>query len=169
METLKTLWNKYREIILYLIFGAMTTVVGLGSYFVILKVAGVAFGVEEGQPAYNGVRAVAQILQWVFAVLFAYFTNKRWVFRAEGGNETRRLASFFGARLFTLGADSVVTFGIVFLLGIFGYETFSLDLIITIRFTPDLWGKGAAAVVVIILNYVLSKFIVFRKEKAKSK
>ena len=75
------------------------------------------------------------------------------------------MASFFGARLFSLGADSAVTFGTIFLLGLFGYETFSLSLLITVRFTPDLWGKLAAAVVVIVLNYVLSKFIVFKKEK----
>lgn len=167
---MKAIWQKYREIILYLVFGVLTTVVGMGSYFVILKVSELLFYVTPDKPVYNAVRAVAQVLQWVLAVLFAYVTNKRWVFRAEGGDETKRLASFFGARLFSLGADTVVTFGTVFLLGLFDYKTFALTILfVTVNFTPDLWGKLLAAVAVIIINYVLSKFIVFKKDKATDK
>ena len=138
----------------------------MGSYFVILKVSEALFHIADGQPVYNAVRVVAQILQWVLAVLFAYVTNKRWVFRAEGGNDARRLAGFFGARLFSLGADSVITFGTIFFLGLLDYQAFAFTVFFfTVTFTPDLWGKLLAAVVVIILNYVLSKFVVFKKEK----
>ena len=152
---------------MYLIFGVLTTAVGMGSYFLILFAAR-SVGVSETSGAYNAVRVAAQIIQWVLAVLFAYYTNKKWVFEAEQTeHEKTRLASFFGARLFSLGCDSVVTFGTVFALTAVGYETFTLALPLGVNlpFTPDLWAKLAAAVVVIIVNYVLSKFIVFKKKK----
>ena len=151
---------------MYLVFGVLTTVVGMGSYFLILFAAR-AFGVSTSSGTYNVIRIAAQIIQWVLAVLFAYYTNKKWVFEIKDTeNEKKRLASFFGSRLFSLGCDSVVTFGIIFLLTATSYKTFLLPLPlgINIPFTPDLWAKLAAAVVVIVVNYVLSKFIVFRKK-----
>ena len=161
-------WKKYREIILYLIFGVMTTVVGFGTYFILLRVAEGLFSITSEDAAYNAVRAVAQVVQWVLAVLFAYFVSKRFVFRVGQGNEVKRLAEFFAARLFSLGADSLVTFGVIFVLGWLGYTAVHSDLgflPFEIGFTADLWGKAAAAVVVIVLNYLLSKFIVFKKER----
>ena len=159
----KLLWNRYREIIMYLIFGVLTTLVGMGSYFFMLKLAEVVIGISPDQPTFHAVRGGAQIIQWVLAVLFAYFTNKRWVFRAEGGNEPLRLASFFGARLFSLGVDTAVTFGVVLLLGAVGYVSISLPLT-PLALTPDLLSKIAAAAVVIVTNYLLSKFIVFKNK-----
>ena len=164
---MKKLFVKYKEIIMYLVFGVLTTVVGMGSYFLILFAAR-SFGVDEASGAYNGVRVAAQIIQWVLAVLFAYYTNKKWVFNADKSkHEKTRLASFFGARLFSLGCDSLTTFGVIFALTAAGYQSFSLSLPlgISINFSPDLWAKLVAAVVVIILNYVLSKFLVFKPKK----
>ena len=164
---MRRLWEKYREIIMYLIFGVLTTVVSFATYFTILAVAEKVFAVASDSAAYNAVRVVAQVLQWVFAVLFAYYTNKRFVFRAEGGHAVGQMAGFFTARLFSLGIDSLVTFGTIFLLGLAGYKTVVLTVLsISIRLTSDLWAKIAASVVVIILNYVLSKFIVFKKAKS---
>ena len=166
---MKKLLVKYKEIIMYLIFGVLTTAVGMGSYFLILFAAR-ALGVSEDSGSYNVVRVAAQIIQWVLAVLFAYYTNKKWVFEAdESEHEKTRLASFFGARLFSLGCDSLVTFGVVFALAVAEYKTFTIALPfgLNIPFTPDLWAKLAAAVVVIIVNYVLSKFLVFKKNKSK--
>lgn len=163
---LKKLFTKHREIIMYLIFGVLTTAVGMGSYFLILFFAR-ALGVSESSAAYNGVRVAAQIIQWVLAVLFAYYTNKKWVFGVkEKTGEKTRIASFFGSRLFSLGCDSLVTFGVIFALSAAEYVTFtlSLPLGISLNFTPDLWAKLTAAAVVIIVNYVLSKFLVFKKK-----
>lgn len=163
---MKKLFTKYREIIMYLIFGVLTTVVGVGTYLVILAVAR-AFGVSETSVAYNAVRVAAQIIQWVLAVLFAYYTNKKWVFEADGrGHEKTQMASFFGARLFSLGCDTAVTFGLLLLLTSSGYSPFvlRLPLGINVAFTPDLWSKVTAAIVVIVLNYILSKFVVFKKK-----
>ena len=166
---MKKLFVKYREIIMYLVFGAMTTAVGMGSYFLILYAAR-SLGVSETDGAYNAVRVAAQIIQWVLAVLFAYYTNKKWVFEVKGNEgEKLRMASFFGSRLFSLGCDSLVTFGVVFVLTAAKYKAFALELPLgfSLNLTSDFWAKLAAAVVVIIVNYVLSKFLVFKKKKAE--
>lgn len=162
---MKKIWEKYREIILYLVFGVLTTLVGMGTYFIMLKAAEEIWRITPDQPVYHAVRAVAQVVQWVLAVLFAYVTNKRWVFQAEGDGK-KQLGGFFVARLFSLGVDSLVTFGTVLILGWAGYAAFSTNfglLPFAVTFSADLWSKLAAAVVVIVVNYVLSKFLVFRK------
>lgn len=164
-------FKKHREILAYLIVGAMTTIIGFGTYFLILFLAR-TLGMREGDAAYNAARAVAQILQWILSVLFAYFTNKKWVFRYDEDTTKREtaanFASFVTSRLFSLGVDSLVTFGTVWLLVRSGYVTRELDFLITLTLSPDFWGKLLAAVVVVVLNYILGKFIVFRKSHQKN-
>ena len=162
---MKAFLRKHREILLYLVFGVLTTLVGFGTYFVILFAARL-LGVQEGSGAYNAVRGVAQVTQWVLAVLFAYVTNKKYVFAYEGG-EVRTLAAFAGARLFSLLADSAVTFGTIAILTAanFSAPTLTLGAVFSLTVSSDLVGKTLAAVVVIILNYVLSKWLVFRKKQ----
>ena len=80
---MKKLLEKYREIILYLIFGVLTTFVGWAVYFAILFVGKAAFGIPPETTtggAYLAIYTAAQIIQWVAAVLFAFFTNRKWVF-----------------------------------------------------------------------------------------
>ena len=168
---MKKLWGKYREILLYLVFGVLTTLVGMGTYFLLLWAAERLLDLAPEAPAYHAVRAVAQVVQWVLAVLFAYVTNKKYVFRVEEGNEGRRLGGFFAARLFSLGVDSAVTFGTVLVLSAVGYVAFESNfgfLPVSIKFSADLWSKVAAAVVVIVVNYLLSKFLVFREKTDKN-
>ncbi len=162
--------KKHRELLAYLIVGGMTTIIGFGTYFLILFFARTA-GVREGSAAYSGVRVVAQILQWILAVLFAYVANKKWVFRYEEDTTKKQTAvnfvSFVTSRLLSLGADSLVTFGTIWALTAGGYVTQEITLLIPIALSADFWGKLLAAIVVIILNYVLGKFIVFRKSHQK--
>lgn len=161
---MRKLWEKYREIILYLVFGVLTTLVGTGSYFAMLWGAEQLLSVSPEAPVYHVVRVVAQVVQWVLAVLFAYATNKRFVFRVEGGNEGKRLSGFFAARLFSLGVDSALTFGTVLVLELSDYVPFAVHIgSMNLTFSVDLWSKLAAAVVVIAVNYILSKFLIFRK------
>lgn len=159
MKALKELFNKHKEIIMYLIFGVSTTLVGLGSYFLILHL-GIALGFTNasGDPT-NALRLVAQILHWVFAVLFAFFTNKKWVFEEAKELTTStafQLAEFAGSRLLTLLLDTIVTFGTVWILEAIKYTQLWF-------FTCDVIAKIAAAVLVTIANYFLSKFWVFKK------
>ncbi len=163
--------KKHREILAYLIVGVMTTAIGFGTYFLILFFAR-AVGVKDGSAAYNAMRVVAQILQWILSVLFAYFANKKWVFRYDEDTTRQKtalnFASFVTSRLFSLGVDSLVTFGTIWILARSGYVTKEFHLLVTLSLSPDFWGKLLAAVVVVILNYILGKFIVFRKSHQKN-
>ena len=160
---MKNLFNKYREIITYIFFGIVTTVVSMGVYFAILLVAEYVGNISPEEPVFNAIRLVAQIIQWVAGVLVAFFTNKKWVFNAGGTTKqqtVRELSQFALARVGTLGLDTLLTFGTVWLLSSLNYVPFKFILM----FTADLWSKIVASVVVIITNYLISKFIVFKKK-----
>ena len=159
---IKNLFNKYREIIVYLIFGIITTAVSMGVYFGILLFAEHIANISPDEARFNAVRLVAQIVQWIAGVLVAFFTNKKWVFNAGGttSKETSiELSKFALGRVGTLGLDTALTFGTVWLLGALNYVPFKFIL----TFTADLWSKIVASIVVIITNYLISKFIVFKK------
>lgn len=160
---MKAFFEKYREIILYLIFGVLTTAVSFITYFLLFHV-GVAL---IGQAYEWYVRAAAQILQWVAGVLFAFFTNKKYVFgdtNTQTRHMWRKLAEFSASRVLTLVLDTVLTFGIVALLGALSYEAILLPLV-KIPLSADLIAKCVAAVFVIVGNYILSKIFVFRKSR----
>lgn len=160
---MKNLFNKYREIITYIFFGVVTTAVSMGVYFAILLIAEYIGNISPEEPVFNAIRLVAQIIQWVAGVLVAFFTNKKWVFNASGTTKqetARELSQFALARVGTLGLDTLLTFGTVWLLSSLNYVPFKFIL----TFTADLWSKIVASVVVIITNYLISKFIVFKKK-----
>lgn len=160
---IKNLFNKYREIIVYLIFGVITTVVSMGVYFGILLFAEHVCSISPDEASFNAIRLVAQIVQWIAGVLVAFFTNKKWVFNAGGTTRSEtwnELSKFALGRVGTLGLDTVITFGTVWLLDGLGYEPFKFIL----TFTSDLWSKIIASIVVIITNYIISKFFVFKKK-----
>ena len=156
-----------KELIAYLFFGVMTTVVALVTYFVILWLGEHAFKIDPSSGGFYAIRIAAQILQWVFAVLFAFYTNKKWVFTSAETNVStwKQLLTFSSSRLVTLGFDTAITFGTVALLQAVGYTAIEFNFIIKIAITADLISKIAASVVVIVLNYVFSKLFVFKNKK----
>lgn len=169
---MKELFRKYREIILYLIFGVLTTLVGWAVYFVLLYAGKAAFGVAPEDTTggtYLAIYSVAQVVQWIAAVLFAFFTNRAWVFADADKNAPMlpQLAKFGAGRLATFGVDYLVTyFGALALsklivawnrVSVFGME---LNL-------GEIVAKLVAAVIVIIANYFFSKLIVFKKKKSE--
>ncbi len=160
---MKDFLKKYREIITYLVFGVITTAVSMGVYFVILTLAEHLGGISPSSPEFNGVRLVAQVLQWIAGVLVAFFTNKKWVFNA-GGTSAKETASelskFALGRVGTFGLDTALTFGTVWALNALNYVPFKFVL----TFTADLWSKIVSSIVVIISNYVISKFLVFKRK-----
>ena len=94
---------------------------------------------------------IANVISWIFAVLFAFFTNRRWVF--DGKSEDAKglwaqMVSFFGGRLFTLAVEEAILAVFVTWLGFDGVIV-----------------KVVAQVVVIVLNYFISKFWVFKKKR----
>ena len=129
-----------REVIMYLFFGVLTTLLNYVLYF-----AGTRwFGL--------GV-VVANIWAWVLAVLFAYVTNKIYVFDSTSWASSvwlKECASFFGARLFSGFVEVVFMWLTVTVLGIY-----------------DLPMKLAASFLSLVLNYLLSKILVFKNRKGK--
>ena len=130
---MRDLYLKYREIINYLFFGACTTVVSLVVFYLFNKV----FGLNEH---------VANVISWFFAVLFAYITNRKFVFESESGFLLKEIVSFYVSRLLTLGIEELVLF--------VGVSLFHADAFIV---------KLFAQVIVVVANYILSKLVVFRK------
>ena len=138
METIKHLWVKYKEIILYLFFGGVTTAVNYGAY----ALCGHVFHMDV---------VPANIIAWVLGVAVAFVTNKLWVFESKSWKLKivgRELLEFVLARLLTMVIETV-------LLWIFVDKLHFNDLIM----------KILTSIIVVILNYVFSKFIIFRKKK----
>ena len=165
MEKLKSLFSRYREIIMYIIFGVLTTAVSFGVYFALMAGGRAVFGIpadDTTSARYLGVYTAAQLISWVAAVLFAFFTNRAWVFtdRAED-SLLRQLSSFAAGRLLTLGLDYIITFaGALLLLHLFPSwaDVGGFNL-------ADLAAKALASVVVMVTNYVFSRLFVFRRRR----
>ena len=133
------LMERYREILLYVVFGFLATVVSVATYWLCVK------------PLHIDV-LIANVVSWICAVLFAFFTNRKWVFNADsvqGKGLLAQMASFFGGRLFTLAVEEAI-----------------LAVFVTWLKLDSLAVKLVAQFVVIVLNYFISKFWVFKKEKA---
>lgn len=139
---MKKFWIKYREAASYLFFGGVTTVVNWGVYTVCIKALHLGLDLSNG-------------LGWFFAVTVAYITNRLYVFRSKQttlrGN-LKEMLLFFGSRIFT-GA----------------FETFLPKKLYSLGLNQSfLWIEGSAAklavtVLVIVLNYILSKCLIFKK------
>ena len=129
-----TSWfNKYREIIMYLFFGICTTLVNIITFTIFRKIKLDIY--------------TSNVLAWVLSVLFAFITNKLFVFESNNKNTIiKECLSFFIVRLFTL----VIDMGLIHLL----IKEIGLD---------ELLSKIISNIVVIIVNYILSKLVVFKK------
>ena len=137
IEKIKALCLKHKEILLYLIFGGLTTVVSMVTFWLAYNV----FGIHE---------LIANVISWICAVAFAYLTNAKLVFEskpATAQEQLREIISFFTGRLATLGVEELLILVFATWLGFNG-------LIV----------KLVAQVVVVILNYIISKLIVFKKK-----
>lgn len=143
MKKIISLYKKYEEIINYLIVGVLTTVVSL-----VVK-WGLLFTILDAKNAFQ--LQVAVVISWIAAVIFAYITNRIFVFKSKSKNILKEIISFFGARLLTLGLEMIIMWFFVTLL----------------KLDSDMWvlvWTMVAQVLVIIFNYVLSKLFVFRKK-----
>ena len=142
IKKIKELYIKYKEIINYLIFGVLTTLVNLSIkyllFFTVLK-------------ATNPVQQpIAIAISWIVAVLFAYFTNRKFVFESNNKNRSREFFDFILSRISTLLLEMFIMWFFVTLLKL------NSDLYVII-FTL------VAQVAVVIGNYIFSKLFVFKK------
>jgi putative flippase GtrA len=167
---MKELFKKYREIILYLIFGVLTTLVGWAVYFGILLVGKAALDIPPEVTSggkYLALYTAAQIIQWIAAVLFAFFTNRKWVFTDADKNVSipLQLIKFSAGRVVTFFIDFVVTlFGAMALANLIPAMT-SAFLLGREWNLAEIGAKVVAAVIVIVCNYIFSKIFVFKKKK----
>ena len=133
------LYKKNKEVINYLIFGILTTLINLITYFLLTNTFLDVNKVLELQ--------CANVISWVVAVVFAYFTNRKYVFESSNTNKFKEIVNFFAARIVTL----VMDMGIMY----FGVNLLNLN---------DGICKIVSQVVVIVSNYIFSKLFVFRKK-----
>ena len=148
-EKIKAIVEKHYEGLAYLFFGGLATLLHLVLY--------VVFGFVFG---YEATNSWANLLNNALCILFAYVTNRTWVFmsKTRGREAWREFVSFVTCRLGTLAMDIVVMFVGGNILG---------PLLVPDRYL-GLWGFGVklfSNVLVIVFNYVLSKLIIFRKKK----
>ena len=144
IKKIKELYIKYKEIINYLIFGILTTLVNLITKYILL------FTILN--PTNGFQLQIAIIISWIAGVLFAYFTNRKFVFESKNENKLKEFISFVVARIATLLLEMFIMWFFVTLLKL------DSDLYVVI-FTL------VAQVAVIIGNYIFSKLFVFRKDR----
>jgi len=166
---IRELLSKHREVLLYLVFGVLTTFVGWGVYYAVLLGGRAIFEIpvdEVTGTRYVVLYTAAQIIQWVCAVLFAFFTNRAWVFTEadRSARMSKQLVTFAGGRVVTLGLDYVITFGFTLGLGVLLPTWTAAEVLGRTLNLCEILSKLVAAVVVIICNYIISKLFVFKKE-----
>ena len=167
IKKLRSLFGRHKELSMYLVFGVLTTLVGWGVYYVILLGGRAAFDIpvtEVTGGRYFALYTAAQAIQWIAAVLFAFFTNRRWVF-TEADKQIpmiKQLSVFAGGRLLTLGLDYVITLGLTLLLS-WGIPALTAVPLLGARWNLcEIGSKLIAAAVVIVCNYIISKLFVFK-------
>ena len=140
---LKKCYNIYeskKEMWLYLIFGGLTTLINILTYTFL-------------QRAFNIDYMVSNIIAWIISVLFAFVTNKLYVFESKEIKREVLLKEFFSfilARILSLGIDM----GIMYV----GISILKIN---------DIVIKILSNIVVIVVNYFLSKFLIFKKVEGK--
>ena len=139
LEKLIEIYKKNKEIINYIIVGGLTTVVSLAAYY------GCVFTFLNPKSAVQ--LQAANIISWIAAVTFAYFTNRIFVFESKSKRVVKEACSFYISRLATLLLDMAFMFVGVTIIGI-----------------NDKIAKLVVQVLVMITNYILSKFIVFQSK-----
>ena len=134
---MKQLYNKYKEVILYIFFGGCTTLVNIVVYYLCAHPLDMS-------------TTMSTIISWILSVTFAYVTNKIWVFESNVDNKhdlLKEIVSFYGCRLSTGILDLIIM--IVF---------------VDILMFNDLIIKILSNILVIVLNYVASKLYIFKKK-----
>ena len=136
---IRDFYYKHESVMLYLIVGAMTTAVSLIAQYI---------------PAFLGLPTEANTtISWICAATFAFFTNKAWVFKNEEKEKSdwiRQAVSFYGARLFT-----------------FFSEFAFMEITVRVLGQNEYIMKLIAQVFILVLNYLFSKFVIFRKKSSE--
>lgn len=136
MKKIIDLYKKYSEIINYLIFGILTTLVNFIAYFMCRKI-------------FHIVYMLSKAISWIIAVLFAYITNRKFVFESKSDNLLKEIYQFYKYRIFSLGIELLLMYIFV--------EVFGID---------DMIANIPVTFIVVIINYFFSKLFVFNKKES---
>lgn len=142
IETIKKLLIKYEEIIAYLIVGVLNTLVSWAAWFIC------AFTILDAQVVWQNV--MLSIISWVVGVVFGYFMNRIFVFKSKEPNILKEFLQFSGGRVSTWVLDAVM-----------------MVLMVNILSINESFSKIFVSVLVMIGNYIISKFFVFKKKEEK--
>lgn len=151
VEKIKALLHdkeKMRELTVYVFFGVLTTLVNWLIYTLLTTVLGMS-GYAEGSASYVLIGNVSNAVAWIVSVLFAFFTNKHYVFKSEKTRENgawKEFGLFVSARVLSY---------LIFDLGLYTLCLFIL---------PHQVDKILMNVLVVIFNYLASKLVVFKKQ-----
>lgn len=166
METIKKYYTKYEEIIKYLFWGVMTTIVNFATFYILITILGTKEGswnalvtdihkfveiIGNIETSFGG--NICNIIAVIISILFAYVTNRKFVFKDKAHGRKaiiKEMSSFFACRLFTMIVDTAI-----YWIGC-----------TALKF-PALIVKLISQVVITILNYIFSKTIVFSKKLNK--
>ncbi len=136
LNKLQPFYKKNKEILLYLFFGALTTFVSIFVFWFFTTI----IPLNE---------LVANVISWVIAVLFAFVTNRKWVFStAVKENILKATAKFYCGRISTLVIEEIILF-----------------IFITVLQLNAMAVKIVTQLIVIILNYIVSKKFIFKTKK----
>ncbi len=157
------------EIVRYLIFGVLTTLVSLIFNFTVLWGGRGLLGIEDdpAAPGYLTLYAAAKAVSWVAAVLFAFFTNKKFVFRDKVSGFSgvlRQLFVFSGSRLATLALDYLFNSAFLWLMSALNLSLLDGLLGLSLVKINELAAWGLTQVFVVVSNYFISKWLVFGKD-----
>lgn len=136
-KNLLAIYQKHKEIVLYVFFGGLTTLISIMSFVLLYDV----FVINEH---------LANIISWILAVTFAFVTNRKWVFTDASANKDalfKQMLEFFTGRLFSLGVEEVVIFVFITMLSFNAFVT-----------------KLVTQFIVLVMNYFISKFLVFKPQ-----
>ncbi len=141
MEKIKELYTKYKEIINYLVFGVLSTVVNFVTYYITARFIGIDEVISSG-------------ISWFCSVTFAYITNKIFVFESKTNTSrefVKEMITFYLSRVLSGALCDVGTFA----------------LMVKVLHINDIVSKIVTQVMVVIVNYILSKLVIFKKKKSK--
>lgn len=152
IKTIKSLLIKYKELITYGIFGVATTVVNFATFEIASRILG------------EKLYLLSNVIAWIVCVVFAYITNKLWVFESKSLKPDivfKELLSFFAARGFSFIIEEG---GLFLLVDVAGLSAYSLK-VLSFSISGTFIAKAIVGVVVVIINYFFSKMFIFRKKE----
>lgn len=136
------IFKKYKEIIMYLIFGFLSTIVNLLSYYLMVSTV--------FNPKNSIELQIANIISWIITIIFVYFTNRKYVFTSSNKNKLKEFFRFFVARVITLLLDM-----------------FIMEVGVIILHFNDMIIKILSLFAVIVSNYIFSKLYIFKADSCE--